>query len=226
MKKILMICLALVMGLGMCAAAGKPAQKKEVTTVFVTDIDREHCVKKIMNNVPSLGKGIKDVKVDLPKKEAARDAAKRLSGGKLATAPSPESGADDAPALAAVTAEQLTAALPGMAQTCLDAMQYGMVWAARLPVAVMPYPHSNGLEAAGVERADCHLRSARFVTPVGKQDVLDFYHARLRTGGQSVSHREVGGAHLLTASSATAGYLVRVRELDDGLVEVAVAARN
>ena len=69
MKKILMICLALVMGLGMCAAAGKPAQKKEVTTVFVTDIDCEHCVKKIMNNVPSLGKGIKDVKVDLPKKE-------------------------------------------------------------------------------------------------------------------------------------------------------------
>ena len=58
MKKILMICLALVMGLGMCAAAGKPAQKKEVTTVFVTDIDCEHCVKKIMNNVPSLGKGI------------------------------------------------------------------------------------------------------------------------------------------------------------------------
>ena len=57
MKKILMICLALVMGLGMCVAAGKPAQKKE------------HCVKKIMNNVPSLGKGIKDVKVDLPKKE-------------------------------------------------------------------------------------------------------------------------------------------------------------
>lgn len=49
--------------------AGKPAQKKEVTTVFVTDIDCEHCVKKIMNNVPSLGKGIKDVKVDLPKKE-------------------------------------------------------------------------------------------------------------------------------------------------------------
>ena len=34
MKKILMICLALVMGLGMCAAAGKPAQKKEVTTLW------------------------------------------------------------------------------------------------------------------------------------------------------------------------------------------------
>ena len=57
MKKILMICLALVMGLGMCAAAGKPAQKKEVTTVFVPAIDCEHCVKQIMPNVPSLGQG-------------------------------------------------------------------------------------------------------------------------------------------------------------------------
>ena len=51
MKKLLMVCLALLMGAGMCAAAEKPAAKKTV------------------NNVPSLGKGIKDVKVDLPKKE-------------------------------------------------------------------------------------------------------------------------------------------------------------
>ena len=64
MKKILMLCLALVMGVGMCAAQ-KAADKKTVTTVFTTDIDCEHCVKKI----PSLGKGVKDVKVDLPKKE-------------------------------------------------------------------------------------------------------------------------------------------------------------
>ena len=69
MKKLLMVCLALVMGVGIAMAAAKPAQKKSVTTVFVTDIDCEHCVNKIMNNVPSLGKGIKDVQVDLPKKE-------------------------------------------------------------------------------------------------------------------------------------------------------------
>ena len=68
MKKLLILCLTLVMGTGL-AMAEKPAQKKNVTTVFVTDIDCEHCVKKIMNNVPSLGKGIKDVQVDLPKKE-------------------------------------------------------------------------------------------------------------------------------------------------------------
>ena len=69
MKKLVLLCLVLAMGVGVCAAAGKPAAKKIVTTVFVTDIDCDHCVKKIMNNVPSLGKGIKDVKVDLPKKE-------------------------------------------------------------------------------------------------------------------------------------------------------------
>ena len=69
MKKFVLFCLALAMGVGVCATAGKPAAKKIVTTVFVTDIDCDHCVKKIMNNVPSLGKGIKDVKVDLPKKE-------------------------------------------------------------------------------------------------------------------------------------------------------------
>lgn len=70
MKKIVMICLAALLGAGVCMAA-KPAQKKTVTTVFMTDIDCEHCVKKIMNNVPSLGKGVKDVQVDLQKKEVA-----------------------------------------------------------------------------------------------------------------------------------------------------------
>lgn len=70
MKKLVLICLALVMGTDI-ALAGKPvADKKNTTAVFVTDIDCEHCVKKIMNNVPSLGKGVKDVQVDLQKKEA------------------------------------------------------------------------------------------------------------------------------------------------------------
>ena len=65
MKKLVSICLALVL----CAwAFAAPASaKKEKKTV--TDIECDHCVKKIMDNVPSLGKGIKDVRVDLPKKE-------------------------------------------------------------------------------------------------------------------------------------------------------------
>ena len=38
MKKILMLCLALVMGVGMCAAEN-PANKITVSTVLTTDID-------------------------------------------------------------------------------------------------------------------------------------------------------------------------------------------
>ena len=69
MKKLAMLCLALLMGAGVTMAAKPAAEKKTVTTVFVTDIDCDHCVKKIMNNVPSLGKGIKYVEVDLPTTE-------------------------------------------------------------------------------------------------------------------------------------------------------------
>lgn len=70
MKKILLISLALLWSFGAFAASGSAKkEKKTVTTVFVTDIDCDHCVRKIMNNVPVLGKGIEDVRVDLSKKE-------------------------------------------------------------------------------------------------------------------------------------------------------------
>lgn len=68
MKKIVLFCLLVVMGLGISEAA---AQKKEAalkTTVFVTDIDCENCAKKITNSIP-FQKGVKDVKVDVPSKK-------------------------------------------------------------------------------------------------------------------------------------------------------------
>lgn len=76
MKKLMMLCLALVMGAGMTMAAKPAAETK--TTVFSTDIHCEHCANKILTNVPSLGKGVKDVKVDVPAKEVTvtYDAAK------------------------------------------------------------------------------------------------------------------------------------------------------
>ena len=65
----LVLTLALLLGVGVAMAQKQKTPKQVVTTVFVTDIDCDHCVQKIMNNVPALGKGIKDVQVDLPKKE-------------------------------------------------------------------------------------------------------------------------------------------------------------
>lgn len=99
MKKIAMLCLALVMGVGATMAAKPAAAKKTVTTVFRTDIHCDHCANKIMNNVPSLGKGIEDVQVDVATKEVTvtYDAAKNndenivkgLASLKVAAQPKP-----------------------------------------------------------------------------------------------------------------------------------------
>ncbi len=71
MKKLFVLCLALMLGVGV-AMAQKPAKKAEKvmkTTVFVTNLDCPNCAKKVENNVPVLGKGIKDLAINLDKKE-------------------------------------------------------------------------------------------------------------------------------------------------------------
>lgn len=80
MKKILLCCLMAVMALAVNAANdnSKKAKAEKQTVVFCTDIDCQGCANKILNNVPVLGKGVEDVKVDLPTKEVTvvYDAAK------------------------------------------------------------------------------------------------------------------------------------------------------
>ena len=83
MKKILFVCLMAALGLGAGSAAAKDAKKAStVTTVFKTDIDCEHCAKRIMDNIP-FEKGVKDVKVDVPSKEVTvvYDASKNDAEG-------------------------------------------------------------------------------------------------------------------------------------------------
>ncbi len=66
MKKIIMLCLLAVVGLGISdAVAQKKSDAALKTTVFVTDVDCETCAKKIDNSIP-FQKGVKEVKVDLP----------------------------------------------------------------------------------------------------------------------------------------------------------------
>lgn len=67
MKKILLVALMAFVGIGVCPA--QKQGKKTITVVFAAEIDCEQCVNKIMNNIPSLGKGIKDVQADTRTKE-------------------------------------------------------------------------------------------------------------------------------------------------------------
>ena len=69
MKKIITLCLVALISCGLATAQqpSKRAEKKTVTTEFLTDIDCEGCAKKVTNTIP-YEKGVKDVKVDVPTK--------------------------------------------------------------------------------------------------------------------------------------------------------------
>ena len=69
MKKMVMMCLVLLLGVGTCMAAKPAAQKKTVTTLFKTDVDCQHCVTRIMNNVPVLGQGLTPAQAHIPTKQ-------------------------------------------------------------------------------------------------------------------------------------------------------------
>lgn len=65
MKKLLSVIAAIA--LVACVAQAK-GNENLVTTVLKADVTCQNCADKIMNNVPSLGKGIKDVNVDVENK--------------------------------------------------------------------------------------------------------------------------------------------------------------
>ena len=68
MKKIILMCLVALFGIGIAnAQEPKKAEKSNVTTVFVTDIDCQGCAKKVTNTIP-YEKGVKDVQIDVPSK--------------------------------------------------------------------------------------------------------------------------------------------------------------
>ena len=68
MKKIILMCLVALFGIGIAnAQEPKKNEKKTVTTEFVTDIDCAGCAKKVNNTIP-YEKGVKEVKVDVDTK--------------------------------------------------------------------------------------------------------------------------------------------------------------
>lgn len=67
MRKIILMCLVALFGIGIANAQQPKADAKSVTTVFVTDIDCQGCAKKVTNTIP-YEKGVKDVQVDVATK--------------------------------------------------------------------------------------------------------------------------------------------------------------
>ena len=67
MKKIVMLCLVALFGLGLANAQEPKNTKKSVTVEFITDIDCAGCAKKVNNTIP-YEKGVKEVSVDVATK--------------------------------------------------------------------------------------------------------------------------------------------------------------
>ena len=70
MKRIISIALTLLLCITLVQAR-VPKKRLYVTQVFNTDIVCHSCEKKIMDNVAVLGKGVAEVKVDVPTKQVA-----------------------------------------------------------------------------------------------------------------------------------------------------------
>lgn len=151
---------------------------------------------------------------------AAKADAARLLGGTIPSVPVPQPSASSSPADGALTAAALGGRLPGSGSNCPGNAEYSASWAARLPAALPIYPRGHLQEAAGTDKAGCHLRVVNFTTPVAVKDVIDFYYGSSRGAGYVARYRLEGADHVLGGTKGAAAYVIYVRKLADGLTEV------
>ncbi|MDP8913666.1 MAG: hypothetical protein M3N39_08845 [Pseudomonadota bacterium] len=94
---------------------------------------------------------------------------------------------------------------------CAPGLNYGPVWASRLPAAFAVYPGARLTEAAGNDRGDCRSRIVTFTTNAPPQRVLDYYRSRAAGAGYSAEHQMRQGDHILAGTagqSDNAFYLI------------------
>lgn len=156
----------------------------------------------------------------------AQQAALKLAGGRMLSAPSPAIGPGEKPeTLGALARDQKVGK---GAANCASRMQYAMQWAGRLPEPFVAYPGSQLMEAAGAQGEGCSLRAASFVTPVPRQQVVDFYFTQARRAGFTAEHRSIEGDNVLggTRDKDGGAYLVMVSDAPGGKTSVDIIANN
>lgn len=154
---------------------------------------------------------------------AAKAEAAKLAGGAIQVAPAAGSAGEGS---SAETVGQLADVLPGNGADCAAKVDYSAGWAVKLPQALPVYPRGHVQEAAGTDRDGCRLRVVNFLTPVGVEDVVNFYYTRARASGFDAEHRMEGGDHVLGGSKGSAAYMVHARKLENGLTEVDLVANG
>lgn len=220
--------LAAVLALGGCGRevppqkAQDPAIASALADPIMTDIDLAG-----QNRVDDAlsGHGLPDGSlpplVDSPEDvAAARDEAKRLAGGTIRIAPRIEGSKSSGTAMA--TPAQLAAGAGMSGGACSGGLQYGAIWAARLPSGLDIYPRGHVLDAAGADRQDCALRIVRYASPVPANEIADFYFTRLP---RSKVRGDAGGT-VLSGRGERHSYVIAIRRRSDGLSEIELVSRG
>lgn len=151
----------------------------------------------------------------------AKEEAMALVGGSVNLKPAPKAKtiAGDIPETAVLTAATRAAVLPN-GTDCAGAVEYSAAWAARLPATFPVYPRGSTQEAAGTDNGQCSLRVVNFVTPVGLDDVLSFYHSRAISGGYTSEHLKVENDNVISGTKGAASFVVYARKQANGLTDV------
>ena len=107
---------------------------------------------------------------------------------------------------------------------CANDIQYGLAWVQRLPAAFPLYPRAEVKEAAGIANTRCNIRIVNFQSRAGMQAVLDYYYTMARRNGYDAEHLLRGDDHYLGGTKGDLAYVVMVRQLPGGVVDVDLVA--
>jgi hypothetical protein len=112
--------------------------------------------------------------------------------------------------------------------TCDAKLQYGAIWATRMPFEFPVYPKGRVKEAGGVENGICDIRVASFTTAAARQDVVDYYYTRAKRSGFSADYEIRAGEYMLggTRDNDGGAYVITFTALSSGGTAVDIVANN
>jgi len=153
--------------------------------------------------------------------QSAKEQAMALVGGSvnMKAAPKAKVIAGEVPETAILTAASRAAVSPNGID-CTEAVEYSAAWAARLPRTFPVYPRGSTQEAAGTDKGKCALRVVNFLTPVGIDDVVSFYHSRAINDGYTSEYLKAKGENVISGTKGASSFVVYARRQANGLTDV------
>jgi hypothetical protein len=166
--------------------------------------------------------------------EGSTPTAEDLKGTKMMSAPQPtvvakedckSCGENRAVTLGGLAADQGVQRGKG---TCDAKLQYGAIWATRMPTEFPVYPKGRVKEAGGVDGGECNIRVVSFTTSAKMKDVVDYYYSRAKTSRFTADYEIRAGEHTLGGVRNADGgaYVITFNPAPGGSTAVDIVANN